>query len=187
MPTETHYCKTISSQPLSFFFQQGSSKTGKKLLILGESLSQKGWIESGRAFYTTTGKLVPTGKRLNEELLPLGLSLEESAFTEIAKCYIGKNRKALTICGPLCAEHLLAQMAHFKPSVVLSLGVVTRDVLEEMFKTELPMGEISEVKSGKKAYHVLPIYHPSPANPFGHAKNTAIIGRQKEKLKVLLS
>jgi uracil-DNA glycosylase family 4 len=187
MNEEIHHCKEIDSKPSSFFFQEGSSSVGKKILILGESLAKNGWVESGKAFYTTEGKIVPTGKRLNEELSILGITLEECAFTEIAKCYIGKNRKQLSVCGKLCAQHFLTQLNHFKPTIILSLGVITKDILEEIFKTNLPMGEISKITDHKDSYFVLPIYHPSPANPFGHGKNIRIMSNLKSELVKLLA
>ena len=187
MNQEIHHCKNISAQSVDFFFQKGTSKAGKKILILGESLAKNGWVESGRAFYTLKNKLVPTGKRLNEELAILGLTLDECAFTEIAKCYIAQNRKILSVCGPLCAEHLLDQMSHFKPKIIISLGVITKDVLKEIFKADLQMGEITEIKKGRKSYSMLPLYHPSPANPFGHGKNLDIIKKNKKTLHDLIS
>jgi uracil-DNA glycosylase family 4 len=182
MDREIHHCKEIASKPVSFFFQEGSSPLGKKILIVGESLAKNGWVESGKAFYTTDGKLVPTGKRLNEELSLLDISLEECAFTEIAKCYIGKNRKQLSVCGSLCAQHFIAQLNHFKPTIIVSLGVVTKNVLEELFKTSLPIGNISSVTCRDKSYLILPMYHPSPANPFGHGKNMKIISSLQNEL-----
>lgn len=184
---EIHYCKRIASKPVSFFFQKGSSARGRKVLILGESLAKRGWIDSGRAFYTAQCKLVPSGKRLNEELAAIGLTLEECAFTEVAKCYIGQNRKLLRSCGLACAAHLLGQINKFRPSVILSLGVTTRDILENTFNTDLPMGEVRRVARGTRFYYFLSLYHPSPANPSGHAKNMAIIQKHKRRLKELIN
>ncbi|MFA6587993.1 MAG: uracil-DNA glycosylase family protein [Patescibacteria group bacterium] len=186
MNKEIHNCLNIQSKPLSFFFQKGSSTLGKKVLILGESLARNGWLESGRAFYSLQNKIVPTGKRLNEELLLIHMTLEECAFTEIAKCYISSNRKRLVECGSLCARHLLEQIHHNKPKVILSLGVVTKDILESTFQTKLQMGKASEVVYKTKKYLLLPLFHPSPANPFGHAKNITIINRNKNTLKKLI-
>ena len=186
MDQEIHNCKEIDSKPTSFFFQEGSSPVGKKILILGESLAKNGWVESGKAFYTNEGKLVPTGKRLNEELSILGITLEECAFTEIAKCYIGKNRKQLSVCGNLCAQHFLAQLNQFQPTIILSLGVITKDILEEIFNTNLPIGEISKAVHDNNSCLILPIYHPSPANPFGHGKNIKIISDLKSELSRFL-
>jgi len=186
MAREIHHCKKISSKPVTFFFQKGSSKRGKKILILGESLAKNGWLKSGKAFYTLENKIVPTGKRLNEELSPFNVTFEECSFTEIAKCYLGKNRKMLSKCGLLCANHLLKQINHFKPRLILSIGVITKDILENILKTALPMGKIKEASYKNRAYFILPLYHPSPANPFGHIKNIRIINDQKKSWQELV-
>jgi uracil-DNA glycosylase family 4 len=186
MAREIHHCKEITAKPVTFYFQKGTGKRGKKILILGESLARNGWLESGKAFYTLENKIVPTGKRLNEELTQIDVTLEECAFTEIAKCYLAKNRKILTKCGLLCADHLLKQINHFKPRLILPLGVMTKDTLEKIFKTALPLGKINEVSYKNRVYAVLPLYHPSPANPFGHAKNIRIIKDQKKSLQKLV-
>lgn len=182
-PEEIHNCGEIASKPTSFFFQQGSSDRGKNTVIVGESLAKNGWVESGKAFYTKEGKLVPTGKRLNEELSLMDIALEECAFTEIAKCYIGKNRKQLPVCGALCAEHFKKQLHHFKPRVILSLGVIPKNILSELFGADLRMGEMGEVMSKNRTYLILPLFHPSPASPYGHAKNLEIISAQKAVLE----
>lgn len=187
MDQEVHNCKKISAKSPSFFFQEGLTDYGKKILILGESLAKNGWVESGKAFYTKENKLVPTGKKLNEELSLLNIRLEECAFTEIAKCYIGKNRKQLSVCGLLCSKHFFKQLDHFEPKIIISLGVITKDILGEIFKTTLPLGKIKEVTYKSKTYAILPIYHPSPANPFGHAKNIKIISEQKKTLNSLIN
>ncbi len=186
MDREVHNCDTIQSKPLSFFFQKGSSVPGKKVLVLGESLARNGWIESGRAFYNLQDTLVPTGKRLNEELSLINVHIEECAFTEIAKCYLGNNRKRLAVCGALCAGHLLEQIHYYKPKVILSLGVITKGVLESALHATLQMGEISNVSHRNKRYSLLPLFHPSPANPFGHAKNIAVINYCKERLQRII-
>ncbi|MFA5070328.1 MAG: uracil-DNA glycosylase family protein [Patescibacteria group bacterium] len=183
MAQEIHHCKEINSKSVTFFFQRGTSKQGKKILILGESLAKNGWLKSGKAFYTLENKIVPTGKRLNKELSLIGVTFEECAFTEIAKCYLGKNRKILSKCGLLCANHLLKQINHYKPRLILSLGVITKEVLEKIFKKTLLMGKIKKITYKGKAYCIIPLYHPSPANPFGHAKNIRIIKDQKKSLK----
>ena len=186
MDQEIHNCHEIGTKPISFFFQEGSGNNGKKVLILGESLAKNGWVESGKAFYTKEGKMVPTGKRLNDELALLNIKLEDCAFTEIAKCYIGKNRKQLSVCGSLCTDHFMQQVYHYRPSLIVSLGVVTKDLLNSAFGIELMMGEITEVAYKNREYKVLPLYHPSPANPFGHVKNIKIIEANRDILISIL-
>jgi uracil-DNA glycosylase len=41
---------------------------GKKVLVVAESPAQNGWRVSGRAFFTSEGKILATGKRLNDYL-----------------------------------------------------------------------------------------------------------------------
>jgi uracil-DNA glycosylase family 4 len=186
MDEEIHYCQEIDSKPLSFFFQKGEATTGKKILILGESLAKNDWIKSGRAFYGINGKIAPSGKRLNEELSLLNLSLDQCAITEIAKCYLGSNRKQLLNCGLLCGTHLIKQIKNFKIELVLSLGVSTKEVLQRIFNTNLPIGKITELTFKNKKYYFLPLYHPSPANPTGHKKNIEIITNNKKVINKIL-
>jgi uracil-DNA glycosylase family 4 len=185
MEKEIHNCKEIGNKPPSFFFQKGKS-VGSKILILGESLPKNGWMDSGRAFYTKEGRLAPTGKKLNEELAVLNLNIEGCSFTEIAKCYIGSNRKILKTCGRLCGEHLFSQIKHYKIELILSLGVITKDILEELFDTHLAMGEINQIVYKGKKFFVLPLYHPSPASPYGHKRNLNIVETKKKDIQHIL-
>lgn len=183
---EIHNCDCIQTKPPSFFFQKGVG-VSCKILILGESLAQNGWVESGKAFYTTEGKIVPTGKRLNEELAILKLRFEECAFTEIAKCYLGNNRKLLKSCGLRSGEHLFSQLKTYKINLIISLGVITKDILEELFNTKLQIGEISHIAHRDKKFSILPLYHPSPASPFGHGKNLTIISSKASQIKKIIN
>jgi len=182
---EKHNCRSIKNKPPSFFFQKGKGN-GSKILILGESLGKDSLLHQGRAFYTTSGKIVPTGKRLNEELSILNLSFEKCAFTEIAKCYLGNNRKILKICGLKSGDHLISQLKAYKIKLVISLGVTTKDILEKLFEVNLPMGEISKIDFKNKKLAILPIYHPSPASPHGHKKNLLIIAKNKKEIKKII-
>ena len=179
---EKHNCKNINTKPPSFFFQKGKGGSSK-ILILGESLGKDSLLHQGKAFYTTTGKIVPTGKRLNEELAILNLSFEKCAFTEIAKCYLGSNRKTLKSCGLRCADHFIKQLKTYKIKLVISLGVVTKDILEKIFDNKLMIGEITKVEN---KWNILPIYHPSPASPCGHRKNLLIIAKNKKEIEKII-
>ncbi|MFA5967293.1 MAG: uracil-DNA glycosylase family protein [Patescibacteria group bacterium] len=185
MVEEIHNCGSIQTKPPSFFFQPGVG-VGSKVLILGESLARNGWVNSGKAFYTPEGKLVPTGKRLNEELAGLNLTLERCAFTEIAKCYIGNNRKILKSCGLRSGDHLLSQVSTYPIKIIFSLGVITKDILEEVFGVKLVIGEINPVVYQYKKLFILPLWHPSPASPHGHNKNLEIILNKRNKIKRIL-
>lgn len=186
MDEEIHHCHEIDSKPLSFFFQKGKAISGRKILILGESLAKNDWLKSGQAFYGINGKIAPSGKRLNEELSLINLSLDDCSISEVAKCYLGKNRKQLLSCGPLCGKHLIKQINHFKIKLIISLGVSTKDVLQKIFNTDLPMGVVTKLSSQSKNYYFLPLYHPSPANPTGHKKNLEIIRNKKRTINSFL-
>jgi uracil-DNA glycosylase family 4 len=183
---EIHNCKEIGNKSPSFFFQKGKG-VSSKILILGESLPKNGWMDSGKAFYAKEDKLAPTGKKLNEELAVLNLSVEDCSFTEIAKCYIGSNRKILKPCGLLCGEHLFSQIKHYKIRLILSLGVITKDILEKLFGIHLAMGEINQANHKDKKFFILPLYHPSPASPYGHKRNLNIIRINKKGIKNVLT
>ena len=185
MHEEIHNCDNLANKPASFFFQEGIGR-GKDILILGESLARNGWVQSGKAFYTPEGKLVPTGRKLNEELAIIGLKLEECAFTEIAKCFIGKNRKVLASCGMKSKDHLLLQLRTCKPKIVMSLGVVTKDALQQVFGVEFEMGTPKQIEADGGSFTLLPLYHPSPASPYGHGKNMAIMTEFKTKYKNII-
>lgn len=156
------------------------------MLILGESLGKNNCLESGKAFYTTEDKVVPTGKKLNEELKLLKLCFEECAFTEIAKCYLANNRKILKTCGLKSGKQLISQIKAYNIKIIFSLGVITKDILEELFEVNLPMGEINQVGVGDRKIAVLPLYHPSPASPRGHRRNLEILERVGGKIEELM-
>lgn len=185
MSEEIHNCQNIDDKPASFFFQEGKGR-GRQLLILGESLGKNNCLESGKAFYTTEDKVVPTGKKLNEELKLLKLCFEECAFTEIAKCYLANNRKILKTCGLKSGKQLISQIKAYNIKIIFSLGVITKDILEELFEVNLPMGEINQVGVGDRKIAVLPLYHPSPASPRGHRRNLEILERVGGKIEELM-
>jgi hypothetical protein len=61
----------------------------------------------------------------------------------------------------------------------MSLGVITKDILEKIFDSKLPIGEITKVKN---RWNIFPLYHPSPASPYGHNKNLVIMTKNKKKI-----
>jgi len=178
---EEHYCQNSVSFPLEKFHQLGTGK-GKYILIVGESPAENGWRKSGKAFYNPNGKILATGKRLNQLLTPFGLSVEECGFTELAKCFVGKNRKVLDKCSAGCWPIFLKQLKTADYKMIIILGVKTLEIFNELCKSELKIGVITKTKIDNKSYSVLPIYHPSPVNPHGQKKNQIIfrsLGKNK--------
>lgn len=181
MDLQTHYCQNPKIFPLGKFHQRGSGK-GKYVLIVGESPAPNGWRLSGKACYDVSGKLLATGKRLNNLLSTLNLSVETCGFTELAKCYVGKDRKILEKCCLGCWPIFVKQLESVDYKLIIILGVKTLEVFNKLCNTELKTGTISNVVINKKKYSILGIYHPSPINPHGQAKNQKIFESLKEKL-----
>lgn len=181
----SHTCLDTSSFDPEKFLQRGSG-VGEKVLIIGESPAENGWRKSGKACYSPEGKLLPTGVRLNELLVPLGLSVETCGFTELAKCFVGKDRHHLDACAKNCWPIFEKQLTLVNPQLLILLGVKTLGIWNSLTGTEVVVGEISKVPIGGKNYYLLPIFHPSPINPFGRAKNEAIFNKNIPKIRSLI-
>ncbi len=172
---QEHHCGD-KNYPTDNFLQKGSGR-GSKIIIVGESMSKNGWRKSGKAFYTAEGKLLGTGRVLNKLLLKFDLSAENCGFTNIAKCYIGQDKKLLNICGQKCWDIFLRQIAANDFKLIMPLGKKTLEVFNNQMQTEFKTGELSKAVLNKKEYLLLPIFHPSPANPHGYVKNAEIFER----------
>jgi uracil-DNA glycosylase family 4 len=181
MDSQTHYCKNQGSFPLDKFHQKGTEK-GKGVLLVGESPAPNGWRLSGKACYDTNGKLLATGKRLNQLLSDLSLSVETCGFTELAKCYVGKDKQSLEKCCVGCWPIFKRQIKCANYKLLIILGVKTLKIFNKLCNTQLTTGVLVQVTIDNKHYFVLGIYHPSPINPHGQKKNLEIFGRVKESL-----
>lgn len=182
---EEHNCTSVESYPLDKFFQKGTGK-GTSVLIVGESPAPNGWRLSGKACYTKEGKLLPTGSRLNEYLSPFDLSVETCGFTELVKCFVGKNRHQLGSCAKATWPIFIRQLAKFHPKLVIILGVKTTQILNRLVNGNLRPGTIEEMNLDGNSYRILPLYHPSPINPTGHQKNRQIFATLSKKLASLI-
>ena len=105
------------------------------------------------------------------------LSIEECAFTELVKCYVGNNRDLLDRCGEKCWPIFERQLASHDFRLLITLGVKTLAIINRQLNINLQIGFIRSVEIGRKKYSVLPIYHPSPINPTNHANNLKIFKR----------
>ena len=183
MPTNTeeHYCHKISAFPINKFHQLGKGR-GKNILIVGESPAENGWRKSGKAFYNLEGKILPTGKRLNLLLSEFDLSVEECGFTELSKCFIGKNRKSLNKCCQFCWPIFIKQLKSIDYKLIIILGVKTQEIFNNLCGTTVNTGDLSEICINEKSYFILPIYHPSPINPYSQKRNEEIFRLSKRKL-----
>lgn len=186
MDYQTHYCDNPSEFPLEKFHQIGSGK-GKGVLVVGESPAPNGWRLSGKACYDINGKLLATGNRLNEVLFIIGLTVEKCGFTELAKCYVGKDRKRLEKCCLGCWQIFVKQLESVNYKVIIILGVETLRIFNKLNNSNLKVGELTKSDVNGKEYWILPIFHPSPINPHGRKKNHTIFELQKRHLIVKLN
>lgn len=166
------------SAPTNEIGIQIGSQRGKKILIIGESPAKNGWIISKRAFYTPEGRLFPTGKRLNVYLEPLGLSVEVISFTELVPIVV-TSRTQLPKLAPQYFGALQGKIEELNPRIVITLGVIANQVFESQFHSSFPIGEMYYVQNFK----YFPIYHPSPASPYGHKKNLVLFEKFNAELE----
>lgn len=152
------------------------------ILFVGESPAKNGWILTGRAFYDSNGKLLPTGRVLNKLLEIIDLSIDDITFTEACKCHIS-DRKDLKKSSLNCLKYLEEQIKELNCKVVIPLGVhPTKILTDKNFKNFKEVaGEVFNKKIGDNEVLIIPIYHPSPINPNGYKLNVPIF----EKIKKL--
>jgi uracil-DNA glycosylase family 4 len=173
---EHHLCGNPRAVRVSQFLRRGVG-TGRLVLVLGESPATRGWRLTGRAFYTPEGKLLPSGRYLNDMLGIVGLRIESCGFTELVKCYIGGNRTKLSACGMKCWPILVRQLMRYDFRVVIVLGVRTLEIVNQALGATLRVGQLATIDIGRKRYRILPVFHPSPRNPANHRRNLRIFKR----------
>jgi uracil-DNA glycosylase family 4 len=147
------------------------------MLIVGESPAPNGWRTSGRAFYSPDGRLLPTGRNLNAVLERFGLDVGACSFTELVKCFVGKDRHLLDACGARCWPIFVEQVSATRCSAIVLLGKTTLRVFNRMCcaSVDIEMGVPTSVVVAGARRSVLALHHPSPVNPFGHRRNLDIV------------
>jgi uracil-DNA glycosylase family 4 len=181
---EEHLCN--KEMPLDKYLQLGKGK-GRHILAIAESPSVNGWRKSGRAFYDSAGRLVPTGKNFLDYLKQIDgkFNISNVSFTEIAKCFINNDRKKLDACAAKTWPHLLKQIDFANPRLIILLGKKTTDIFNKLSGSDLDIGDIREITLKDRSYFIFPIYHPSPANP-SRALNKEIIQKSVEFIRKLI-
>jgi uracil-DNA glycosylase family 4 len=181
-----HYCNDTENYPLNKFLQIGTGK-GRKVLIVGESPAPNGWRKSGKAFYTPDGRLLPTGKNLNNILNKYDLGVENCGFTELVKCFVGKNRNLLNSCGEKSWDIFVKQLNTYQFTFLIILGVKTLELFNKYSKLSLKIGKIQNAEIADHIYAFLPLYHPSPISPIGHKNNLEIFKTNDQNISQILS
>jgi uracil-DNA glycosylase family 4 len=181
---EEHCCGEIL--PVEKFLQIGKGK-GRYILVVAESPAANGWRKSGKAFHTIDDKILPTGKSFLENLRQIddSLTLGDISFTEISKCFIAGNRHKLEACAKKTWPHFLTQIKFANPKLIIIMGKKTTDIFNSLSCTDLKVGELSVIVLDGSEYHVLPIYHPSPANP-SRVLNKEFIDLHQSRIRELL-
>lgn len=154
-----------------------------EILFVGESPAKNGWLLTGKAFYDTKDKLLPTGKVLNELLKIIDLTIDDITFTEACKCHI-PDRKLLKQASINCLHFLEDQIIELDSKIVIPLGEhPTRILIDKKFnKFGDVAGKVFEKELNNKKIYIIPIYHPSPINPKGYKNNIDIFKTIKEKM-----
>jgi uracil-DNA glycosylase family 4 len=182
---EEHYCTVVEQFPRSKFLQEGTGK-GKRVLIVGEAPAPNGWRISGQAFYTPGGKLLPTGRNLNELLAAYDLSVKTVGFTELVKCFPGKKRGRLKNCGQKTWPIFEDQLRYGNYELLILLGVKTLEIFNQLTGYSLPIGEMKHVDINGGEFAVFPIYHPSPIAPYNHTRNIGLFQNTDNDIKQIL-
>jgi uracil-DNA glycosylase family 4 len=159
-----HYCDDPANFPTDKFLQLGTGM-GASVLIVGEAPARDGWRESGRAFYKVNGEMIPSGKNLNALLRDFDLSIEACGFTELVKCYVGKDRSLLRACGHKCWPIFKRQLQSHEFKLLILLGKETLTIFNREAETKLSVGKLETAKVLGSVHSVFPIYHPSGAHP----------------------
>ena len=150
-------------------------------IVIGESPTKDGWIESKKAFYNVSGKLQASGRILEKLLNNIGLSIDDIYFTECCKCII-EERKNLEKCSQNCMPLLVEQLSKLPCEIILTMGLhPTQALLNTKIKKFADyVGRVFEIELGNKKYKLIPIYHPSPLNPKGYKENVPIFNELKK-------
>lgn len=166
------------------FYQRGKGK-GKKILLVGESPSPKGWW-NGYACRNEKGNLLPSGKRLNELLESFKLSVDECGFAELCQRAVNE-RKVLRSRAEKDWPEFLKRVYVSRCEILILLGAHTTEIFSELSGELLAMGKIHSVKIGKNEYRILPLYHPSPINPKNASRNRLIIFKNRKIIEKILA
>jgi len=185
---EKHFCNNISTYDYNFMLQKGRGWKSK-ILFVGESPSSGGWIVSGKAFYNTENKLVPSGIKINKLFEKFNLKIEDCSFTELCKCFVNGNREKIKSCCSKCWPLFLKQLNIIKPKIIIILGKKTLDIFNENNRSNFEMGIFSDWCIKNHKVFILPIFHPSPINPRSYKLNENILNNcflgLKKQLKLL--
>jgi len=154
------------------------------LLVLTESLGPSTAKVTGVDFQRIDGSISTTGKRLESFLNTLGYTLYDNTYkhaycSDIIKCY-PKIKNLISIAKKCMSKGFLErEIEIIQPKVILLMGRISYDIMYSLIgcQTGVIEDEINRLLEGGSPYHfngipLIPMYHPSPANPYFVHMNT---------------
>ena len=156
---DEHYCDNPDVFPTNKMFKPGKGR-GRRVLIVGQWPAANGWRKSGEAFRTPDGEMIQSGKNLNKLLEPVGLSLENCAYTDIVKCYRAEGKPPTSKCKRGCWPIFERQLRSDDFGLLILLGPPVWETIRKKAGTVLHLGKLARVRLSGSHYTVLPIYHP---------------------------
>lgn len=155
----------------------------KDILLVGEAPANNGWHISGKVWKSSSGKIIPSGKRMKDLLVICEVDLFDCSFVEAVKCH-PIERRNLPMCVRNCRTFLLNQIELLAPRIIVTLGKVpTQILISKQVDFDQLVGCIHTVSLGEKEYMVFPIYHPSPISPKSLKNNIPLMLNLKALLK----
>lgn len=157
------------------------------------------WLTGKPFFYYSPAgelRLSQAGQHLERCLEPLGFKVLDILFLDAVKCRPEGTRgnwRPTEKTQRNCLRWLRVQFQLTQPRLVFPLGEIAIRSCYEALGFSLPSSNIGpmigSVYSGRTPWgdcHILPLWHPSGANPRG-AGNPKYITRMKERLSKLLT
>lgn len=136
----------------------GAGNADADLMFVGEAPGARE-DEQGVPFVGAAGKL------LDELLASIGLDRSAVFVTSVLKCRPPGNRDPAPAEITRCRPYLHEQIALVEPRVVCSLGDFATKLLRDDTASGIKerRGRVEVVTLGRRAVHLLPLFHPSAA------------------------
>jgi uracil-DNA glycosylase family 4 len=189
METIEHYCTDPEAFPFDKkMFKRGEGR-GARVLLVGHRPAANGCRKSGEAlFRAPDGQMIRSGENLNALLEPVGLSLENCAYTDLVKCYMVGDNLPPSKCVRGCWPIFERQLGIEDFGLLILLGPPVWDVISKKAWTFLlSMGKLTRVKLSGSPYTVLPLHHPQHSYRDSGPKNRRAIEDVGDELRTMLT
>jgi len=159
-----------------------------KIFLIGEALGEHTQRKSGRPYTFPNGALSPSGRNLDRFLRCFGYTMDSTnpngyqyAYSsDIVQCYPGKRKPTIPeVTNCINQGFLLNEIGIIEPTLILLMGRTSRNsffrnILEEPKFPSSLSEQLNEIIRKQKPFeyrflnrdiYVIPIQHPSGANP----------------------